>query len=228
MVNGTGHTTLTIWLLAARPVRMLLTNVIVVAGLLVASSCGIPVDNSTRDLAVDLPDALLPAAPTTTAPPTPTETVQIYLARVDEEDRQVLEPVDREIKGDGSINVILAEVFAGPSADEQDAGLVSPFAEGSAVIGTVLDGGLLEVHLDSLDGFPPDDSASNRLAFAMLVCTADQLVIGAEIDRVVVLLAGPDTLEAINVPVSDGEPPVEGAPVTCNNYQSFLPLQSEN
>lgn len=228
MVNGTGHTTLTIWLLAARPVRMLLTNVIVVAGLLVASSCGIPVDNSTRDLAVDLPDALLPAASTTTEPPTPTETVQIYLARVDEEDRQVLEPVDREIKGDGSINVILAEVFAGPSADEQDAGLVSPFAEGSAVIGTVLDGGLLEVHLDSLDGFPPDDSASNRLAFAMLVCTADQLVIGAEIDRVVVLLAGPDTLEAINVPVSDGEPPVEGAPVTCNNYQSFLPLQSEN
>jgi hypothetical protein len=207
---------------------MLLTNVIVVAGLLVASSCGIPVDNSTRDLAVDLPDALLPAASTTTEPPTPTETVQIYLARVDEEDRQVLEPVDREIKGDGSINVILAEVFAGPSADEQDAGLVSPFAEGSAVIGTVLDGGLLEVHLDSLDGFPPDDSASNRLAFAMLVCTADQLVIGAEIDRVVVLLAGPDTLEAINVPVSDGEPPVEGAPVTCNNYQSFLPLQSEN
>ena len=227
-MNGTGHTTLTIWLLAARPVRMLLTNVIVVAGLLVASSCGIPVDNSTRDLAVDLPDALLPAAATTTEPPTPTETVQIYLARVDEEDRQVLEPVDREIKGDGSINVILAEVFAGPSADEQDAGLVSPFAEGSAVIGTVLDGGLLEVHLDSLDGFPPDDSASNRLAFAMLVCTADQLVIGAEIDRVVVLLAGPDTLEAINVPVSDGEPPVEGAPVTCNNYQSFLPLQSEN
>ena len=227
-MNGTGHTTLTIWLLAARPVRMLLTNVIVVAGLLVASSCGIPVDNSTRDLAVDLPDALLPAAATTTEPPTPTETVQIYLARVDEEDRQVLEPVDREIKGDGSINVILAEVFAGPSADEQDAGLVSPFAEGSAVIGTVLVGGLLEVHLDSLDGFPPDDSASNRLAFAMLVCTADQLVIGAEIDRVVVLLAGPDTLEAINVPVSDGEPPVEGAPVTCNNYQSFLPLQSEN
>ncbi len=227
-MNGTGHTTLTIWLLAARPVRVLLTNVIVVAGLLVASACGIPVDNSTRDLAVDLPDALLPAAATTTEPPTPTETVQIYLARVDEEDRQVLEPVDREIKGDGSINVILAEVFAGPSADEQDVGLVSPFAEGSAVIGTVLDGGLLEVHLDSLDGFPPDDSASNRLAFAMLVCTADQLVIGAEIDRVVVLLAGPDTLEAINVPVSDGEPPVEGAPVTCNNYQSFLPLQSEN
>ncbi len=228
MVNGTGHRKPTIWLLAARPVRVLLTNVIVVAGLLVASACGIPVDNSTRDLAVDLPDALLPAASTTTEPPTPTETVQIYLARVDEEDRQVLEPVDREIQGDGSINVILAEVFAGPSADEQDAGLVSPFAEGSTVIGTVLDGGLLEVHLDSLDGFPPDDSASNRLAFAMLVCTADQLVIGAEIDRVVVLLAGPDTLEAINVPVSDGEPPVEGAPVTCNNYQSFLPLQSES
>ncbi len=212
----------------ARPTIMLLTNGLFAAGLLVASACGIPIDNSTRDIAVKLPDALLPAESTTTEAPTPTETVQIYLARVDKDDRQVLESVDREIKGDGSINVILAEVFAGPSADEQDAGLISPFAEGSSVIGTVLDGGLLEVHLDTLSGFPPDDSASNRLAFAMLVCTADQLVIGAEIDRVVVLLAGPESLEAINVPVSDGEPPVEGAPVDCDNYKSFLPVQSEN
>lgn len=228
MVNRTGHTMLPFRPSAARPVRMLVANGLLVIGLLATSACGIPVDDSTRDLAVDLPDALLPAASTTTEAPSPTETVQIYLARVHENDRQVLEPVDREIQGDGSINVILAEVFAGPSADEQDAGLISPFAEGSTVIGTVLDGGLLEVHLDTLDGFPPDDSASNRLAFAMLVCTADQLVIGAEIEQVVVLLAGPDTLEAINVPVSDGEPPVEGAPVTCDNYQSFLPVQSEN
>ena len=228
MVKRTGHTMLPSRPSAAQPLRMLLANGLFVVGLLAASACGIPVDDSTRDLAVDLPDALLPAASTTTEAPSPTETVQIYLARVDEDARPVLEPVDREIQGDGSINVILAEVFAGPSADEQDAGLISPFAEGSTVIGTVLDGGLLEVHLDTLDGFPPDDSASNRLAFAMLVCTADQLVIGAEIDRVVVLLAGPDTLEAINVPVSDGEPPVEGAPVTCDNYQSFLPVQSEN
>ena len=228
MVKRTGHTMLPSRPSAAQPLRVLLANGLFIVGLLAASACGIPVDDSTRDLAVDLPDALLPAASTTTEAPSPTETVQIYLARVDEDARPVLEPVDREIQGDGSINVILAEVFAGPSADEQDAGLISPFAEGSTVIGTVLDGGLLEVHLDTLDGFPPDDSASNRLAFAMLVCTADQLVIGAEIDRVVVLLAGPDTLEAINVPVSDGEPPVEGAPVTCDNYQSFLPVQSEN
>ena len=134
----------------------------------------------------------------------------------------MLEAVDREIKGDGSINVILAEVFAGPGADEQESGLISPFIDGSSVIGTVLDQGLLEVHLDTLDGFPHDDSASNRLAFAMLVCTADLLVVGAEIDQVVILLEGPDGLEAINVPVSDGEPPVEGAPVTCDNYRSFL------
>ncbi len=227
-MNSTGDTAMTLRSSTARPTIMLLTNGLFAAGLLVASACGIPMDNSTRDLAVKLPDALLPAESTTTEAPTPTETVQIYLARVDEDDRQVLESVDREIKGDGSINVILAEVFAGPSADEQDAGLISPFAEGSSVIGTVLDGGLLEVHLDTLSGFPPDDSASNRLAFAMLVCTADQLVIGAEIDRVVVLLAGPESLEAINVPVSDGEPPVEGAPVDCDNYQSFLPVQSEN
>lgn len=191
------------------------------------SACGIPMDNATRDLSVDLPDALLPAASTTTEAPAPTETVQIFLARVDDADRQILEPVDRDIQGDGSINVILAEVFAGPSADEQDAGLISPFAEGSEVIGTVLQNGLLEVHLDTLEGFPHDDSAGNRLAFAMLVCTADRLVAGAEIDRVVVLLDGEAGLEAINVPVSDGEPPEEGAPVSCANYLSFLPGQPE-
>jgi len=212
----------------AGPTRRLLAAVLLVAAPLGLSACGIPVDETTRDLAVDLPDALLPAASTTTEAPTPTETVQIYLARVDNDDRQVLESVDREIQGDGSINVILAEVFAGPSVDEQEAGLISPFAEGSSVIGTVLDNGLLEVHLDTLDGFPHDDSASNRLAFAMLVCTADQLVVGAEIDRVVVLLEGPDAMEAINVPVSDGEPPEEGAPVTCDNYASFLSDRSEN
>ena len=191
------------------------------------SACGIPMDNATRDLSVNLPDALLPAASTTTEAPAPTETVQIFLARVDDADRQILEPVDRDIQGDGSINVILAEVFAGPSADEQDAGLISPFAEGSEVIGTVLQNGLLEVHLDTLEGFPHDDSAGNRLAFAMLVCTADRLVAGAEIDRVVVLLDGETGLEAINVPVSDGEPPEEGAPVSCANYLSFLPGQPE-
>lgn len=191
------------------------------------AACGIPMDGATRDLSVDLPDALLPAASTTTEAPAPTETVQIFLARVDDADRQILEPVDRDIQGDGSINVILAEVFAGPSADEQDAGLISPFAEGSEVIGTVLENGLLEVHLDTLEGFPHDDSAGNRLAFAMLVCTADRLVAGAEIDRVVVLLEGEAGLEAINVPVSDGEPPEEGAPVSCANYLSLLPGQPE-
>tara|TARA_B100000959_G_scaffold265331_1_gene306733 strand:+ start:191 stop:841 length:651 start_codon:yes stop_codon:yes gene_type:complete len=191
------------------------------------AACGIPMDDATRDLSVDLPDALLPAASTTTEAPAPTETVQIFLARVDAADRQILEPVDRDIQGDGSINVILAEVFAGPSADEQDAGLISPFAEGSEVIGTVLEDGLLEVHLDTLEGFPHDDSAGNRLAFAMLVCTADRLVAGAEIDRVVVLLEGEAGLEAINVPVSDGEPPEEGAPVSCANYLSLLPGQPE-
>ncbi|MDG2427271.1 MAG: GerMN domain-containing protein [Acidimicrobiales bacterium] len=196
---------------------------IVVTAALSLGACGIPVDESTRDLAVDLPDALLPPAATTTKPPAPTEAVQIYLARVSDDGRQMLEAVSRNIKGDGSINVILAEVLAGPNTDEQEAGLISPFAEGSQVIGTVLVDGLLEVHLDTLEGFPQDDSASNRLAFAMLVCTADQLVMGAEINQIVVLLEGSGDLEAINVPVSDGEPPEEGAPVACANYLSLLP-----
>ena len=62
MVNRTGHTMLPSRPSAAQSVRMLLANGLFVVGLLAASACGIPVDDSTRDLAVDLPDALLPAA----------------------------------------------------------------------------------------------------------------------------------------------------------------------
>jgi hypothetical protein len=144
------------------------------------------------------------------------------MARLTDDDRMLLEVVDREIAGDGSINVILDKVLAGPTVAEQESEFISPFAEGSAVIGTVLVDGLLEIHLDSLGGFPQDDSAGNRLAFAMLVCTAVNLVAGAEIDRVAILLESADGLEAINVPVSDGDPPEEGAPVTCGNYVGFL------
>ena len=90
------------------------------------------------------------------------------------------------------------------------------------MVGTVLENALLEVHLDSLNGFPQDDSASNRLAFAMLVCTASELVVGAEIDFVRIMLRRDGQLEAINAPVSDGDPPVEGAPVACTNYASFI------
>ena len=209
----------------SRSTRLVPRVLAVMAILGLAAACGIPLDDEPRDLAVELPDALLPAASTTTEEPAPpaveTELVQIYLARADEDDRMVLHPVDREIQGDGSINVILAEVFAGPSADEQEAEYVSPFAEGSTVVGTVLEAGLLEIHLDSLDGFPQDDSTGNRLAFAMLVCTAVDLVVGAEIDRVAILLDGEEGLEPINAPVSDGEPPVDGSPVTCDNYGAF-------
>ncbi|MBJ30096.1 MAG: hypothetical protein CL466_01575 [Acidimicrobiaceae bacterium] len=209
----------------SRSTRLVPRVLAVMAILGLAAACGIPLDDEPQDLAVDLPDALLPAASTTTEEPAPpaveTELVQIYLARADKDDRMVLHPVDREIQGDGSINVILAEVFAGPSADEQEAEYVSPFAEGSKVVGTVLEAGLLEIHLDSLDGFPQDDSTGNRLAFAMLVCTAVDLVVGAEIDRVAILLDGEEGLEPINAPVSDGEPPVDGSPVNCDNYVAF-------
>jgi hypothetical protein len=186
------------------------------------AGCAIPIDEQATDLVAELPDALLPPASTTSEAPAATESVQIYMARLTDDDRMLLEVVDREIAGDGSINVILDKVLAGPTAAEHESEFISPFAEGSAVIGTVLMDGLLEIHLDSLDGFPQDDSAGNRLAFAMLVCTAVNLVAGAEIDRVVILLENVDGLEAINVPVSDGDPPEEGAPVTCGNYVGFL------
>ncbi|MCH2433667.1 MAG: hypothetical protein MK184_06400 [Acidimicrobiales bacterium] len=191
------------------------------------AGCGIPLDAEPRDLSAGLSDVLLPPASTTTEAPAPTELVQIYLARATIDDRVLLEAVSREISADGSVNVILDRVFAGPTPSEQEAELISPFAEGSTVIGTVLTGTLLEIHLDSLDGFPQDDSTSNRLAYAMLVCTASELIIGAEIDSVRILVTRDGELQPINIPVSDGDPPSEGEPVDCGSYASFDPLMQE-
>ena len=186
------------------------------------AACSIPLDEKPRDLSANLTDALLPAASTTTQAPAPKETVQIFLAKGEPDGKMQLEPVKREISGDGSINVILDQVLAGPTLTEQELQLVSPFAEGSKVIGTILENALLEIHLDSMDGFPQDDSTSNRLAFAMLVCTASELISGADISNVKIMLQNESVLEAINAPITDGDPPEEGAPVTCMNYAGFM------
>ena len=73
-------------------VRSPVTALLVVA---VLAGCAIPIDDQARNLVAELPDALLPAASTTTEAPAPTESVQIYMARLTEDDRMILEVVDR-------------------------------------------------------------------------------------------------------------------------------------
>ena len=195
------------------------------------SSCGITLEDKPRSLSAELPDTLIEGAITTTEAPSILETVQIFLVKDSEEGSMFLEIVEREIEPDGSVKPILEQILNGPTADEQERGLVSPFAEGSALVGTTLEGSTLLVHLDTLDGFPTDDSTSNQLAFAMLVCTATELLTGIEIEQVLVLLQRDDQTTAVNAPVSDGEPPADGEAVRCSNYltyvqDSLLPLKS--
>ncbi len=195
------------------------------------SSCGIALEDKPRNLSAELPDTLIEGAITTTEAPSILETVQIFLAKDSEEGSMFLEAVEREIEPDGSVKPILEQILNGPTADEQERGLVSPFAEGSSLVGTTLEGSTLLVHLDTLDGFPTDDSASNQLAFAMLVCTSTELLTGIEIKQVLVLLERDDQTTAVNAPVSDGEPPADGEAVRCSNYITYmqdsqLPLKS--
>jgi hypothetical protein len=197
----------------------------------VISSCGIALEDKPRSLSAELPDTLIEGAITTTEAPSILETVQIFLAKDSEEGTMLLETVEREIEPDGSVKPILEQILNGPTADEQERGLVSPFAEGSTLVGTTLEGSTLLVYLDTLDGFPTDDSASNQLAFAMLVCTSTELLKGIEIEQVLVLLRRDDQTTAVNAPVSDGEPPADGEAVRCSNYltymqDSLLPLKS--
>ena len=195
------------------------------------SSCGIALEDKPRSLSAELPDTLIEGAITTTEAPSILEIVQIFLAKDSEEGTMLLETVEREIEPDGSVKPILEQILNGPTADEQERGLVSPFAEGSTLVGTTLEGSTLLVYLDTLDGFPTDDSASNQLAFAMLVCTSTELLKGIEIEQVLVLLRRDDQTTAVNAPVSDGEPPADGEAVRCSNYltymqDSLLPLKS--
>ena len=197
----------------------------------VISSCGIALEDKPRSLSAELPDTLIEGAITTTEAPSILEIVQIFLAKDSEEGTMLLETVEREIEPDGSVKPILEQILNGPTADEQERGLVSPFAEGSTLVGTTLEGSTLLVYLDTLDGFPTDDSASNQLAFAMLVCTSTELLKGIEIEQVLVLLRRDDQTTAVNAPVSDGEPPADGEAVRCSNYltymqDSLLPLKS--
>ena len=188
---------------------------------LIATACGITVENQPRSVSAPIPDALQPDV-TTTIPSPDTEEVEIFLAR-SFEDRMQLAKVTRDIDPDGTVNTILEQVLAGPNLEEQEEEYISPFIEGSAIIGTALNGTLLEIYLDSLDGFPQDDSTSNRLAYAMLVCTATELIVGAEIQLVKILVERDGDLIPVNIPVSDGELTEEGAPVYCANYATFDP-----
>ena len=188
---------------------------------LLATACGITVESQPRSVSAPIPDALQPDV-TTTIPSPDTEQVEIFLAR-SFEDRMQLAKVMRDIDPDGTVNTILEQVLAGPNLEEQEEEYISPFIEGSAIIGTALNGTLLEIHLDSLDGFPQDDSTSNRLAYAMLVCTATELIVGAEIQLVKILVERDGDLIPVNIPVSDGELTEEGAPVYCANYATFDP-----
>ena len=188
---------------------------------LLATACGITVESQPRSISAPIPDALQPDV-TTTIPSPDTEKVEIFLAR-SFEDRMQLAKVTRDIDPDGTVNTILEQVLAGPNLEEQEEEYISPFIEGSAIIGTALNGTLLEIYLDSLDGFPQDDSTSNRLAYAMLVCTATELIVGAEIQLVKILVERDGDLIPVNIPVSDGELTEEGAPVYCANYATFDP-----
>ena len=188
---------------------------------LLATACGITVESQPRSVSAPIPDALQPDV-TTTIPSPDTEQVEIFLAR-SFEDRMQLAKVTRDIDPDGTVNTILEQVLAGPNLEEQEEEYISPFIEGSAIIGTALNGTLLEIYLDSLDGFPQDDSTSNRLAYAMLVCTATELIVGAELQLVKILVERDGDLIPVNIPVSDGELTEEGAPVYCANYATFDP-----
>lgn len=188
---------------------------------LLATACGITVESQPRSVSAPIPDALQPDV-TTTIPSPDTEQVEIFLAR-SFEDRMQLAKVTRDIDPDGTVNTILEQVLAGPNLEEQEEEYISPFIEGSTIIGTALNGTLLEIYLDSLDGFPQDDSTSNRLAYAMLVCTATELIVGAEIQLVKILVERDGDLIPVNIPVSDGELTEEGAPVYCANYATFDP-----
>lgn len=198
-------------------------SVAALVALVTPSACGVPEDAAPREVTGQLPDALLEAdAPSSTQPPA-SEVVTIFLVRRTDEEL-TLEAVPREVDAADPFSAAINAVLSPATPAESRAGLSTLFGEGTALVETEADGGVLDVRLDSLAGFPADPNSTDfQVAVAMLVCTATTSF--DDITAVLVSIAQEDgTFRPIAIRLPDGAvQPDEGEPVSCDQFSSFFP-----
>ena len=207
-MTSTGSTRRAIDRARARAVACALVVLGLAAGV---AGCGIPADDGPRAIPDEgTPDDL---GADVDVGGGQTATADLYFTRSDgEEDRLV--PVRSEVpSGAGEAPtpaIVLDELLAGPSAEDEGLATKLPNATGLASQ-PELDDGILVIDLNDAISDIQGDGA--QLAFGQLVCTADAL---AGVDGVLF------TREGESQPAPDGEGETDSRPRTCDDYSNLV------
>jgi len=189
-------------------------SLVLVALLAVLSGCGVTTGGTPEKLPPsDVPYGLLSPTPTTEAPPSVPPTgsqPRVYLVSADD----VLVATGRDVHGAGSrsrLADLLAQLSAGPTADELDDELTTALPPGAVLSVVGVEGDTVTVDLTGPGEAP--SGLQSRLAVAQIVLTATSL---PEI-RAVLLTSDGDPLEA---PLPTGE--LTTAPLEADDFSSLL------
>lgn len=180
------------------------------------AACGIPADESPREITQERPDDLVPDAPVTSDGQT--LLVDLYFTRFDGS-RDKIVPIERAVPTGGSSSrptpaTVLETLLGGSTeADREEHNVVSKIPDGTVLDGQpeLDDGGVLTVNLtDAINGVQGDGA---RLAYGQMVCTADDL---DEVDGVLF------TVDDLPVQAPTGSGDTSGEPLTCESYANLL------
>lgn len=161
----------------------------VLAGVLAVTSCGVPDDSEPRALPPEVSDLLAPTTPPVTTSGTEDTTPLYFL-----EDQRLVR-VDRRTDRPSSPEEVFELLLAGPTEDEQNAGLTSNIPADANLLGATPDSdGVLVIQLGPKLGTITGTAA--KAAYAQLMLTAD--AIGW--DRVRFVVDG----KPVDAPTDDG------------------------
>ena len=186
--------------------RRLAALIATLVGLAVA--CGVPSEETPRDLAADSVqfDLLAPSSSTTstTAPPDARRTVEIFLLR-----NEQLAPQPRQLPADIDAGDVIDALLAGADADEQSRGFGTAIPDGTELIGDRLDPESDVLTLNLTEELNTVQGELQTIAIAQMVFTATELT---SVSGVRFQIEG----SAVQVPRGDGT--ATSSPVTRADY----------
>jgi spore germination protein GerM len=189
--------------------RFLLAIALAVA---VLAGCGLPDDETPRDLAADdlPPDLLAPqpaASPTTPDGAATGQPVKIYLLG-----RERLRGVQRDVTLGAGPAKVIRRLLEGPTRTERRQGMRTAIPDGTTLLASALRNDVLTIDLsndiDSVQG------EQQQAAIAQLVFTATELL---DVESVRFKIDGEQT----DVPIDDGS--LQARPVTRDDYADLRP-----
>lgn len=178
--------------------------------LAVLAACGVPIDDRAESVG-DVPFGLLD--PVTAEPEevdTPAEGPLVQVFLVDPSGLSLV-PVERRLT-EAALHTVMQSLLMGPNRAERDQGLISAFADPTAVASVDLVGGVASV--DLTQQFTILDGPTQRLAIAQIVVT---LTSRPGVGRVSFTLQG----QPIDIPRGDGT--LAAGSVSRDNYRELLP-----